>query len=189
MSTSLFSIDLRQRLRWRIQQQWPRSAIPSSLYPWLIDSGSLTGKLIKASNGHFRVEILRQDIACPLAEESRKLGMKPRGQALIREVILLGLGAPWVFARSVIPLSTLTGRQKALRNLDNRPLGAFLFADPSMKRGPMEIARVPPGCFGTGCIDLEDSNDYLWGRRSIFYLDHKPLLVNEIFLSTFKPLQ
>jgi len=186
LSTSQSSIDLPQRLRWRTQQQWPRSAIPSSLHSWLIDSGSLTGKLIKASNGHFRVQVLRQNIACPLAEESRKLGMKPRGQALIREVILLGLDAPWVFARSVVPLSTLTGRQKALRNLDNRPLGAFLFADPSMKRGPMEIARVPPDCFGT---DRADSNDYLWGRRSMFYLDHKPLLVNEIFLSTFKPLQ
>lgn len=146
--------------------------------------------MITASNGHFSVEVLHQGIGRPLAEEARKLNMKPRSRALIREVLLLGLGTPWVFARSIVPLSTMTGRCKALGNLSDRPLGAFLFADPHMERSPLEIACLTATGSGDYQCDFKGGRgDNLWGRRSLFFLDRKPLLVNEIFLSTFKPLQ
>ena len=32
----------------------------------------------------------------------------------------------------------------------------------------------------TQCLDAPP--DFVWGRRSVFYLHKKPLLVNEIFL-------
>jgi chorismate--pyruvate lyase len=109
------------------------------------------------------------------------LGIPHRQQALVREVILLGCDTPWVFARSVIPLSTLTGRLRSLSKLDNRPLGALLFQDPNLQRSNMEVARIssqhrylPPS--------LKASHQECWGRRSKFLLDNKPLLVSEVFL-------
>jgi len=148
---------------------------------WLLDSGSLTQRLTQASGGEFRVEILRQAILPTYSSEAIVLGIPHRQQALVREVILLGRNTPWVFARSVIPLSTLTGRLRSLSKLDNRPLGALLFQDPNLQRSAMEVARInlqhrylPPR--------LKATHPDCWGRRSRFLLDNKPLLVSEVFL-------
>ncbi|TQV82568.1 chorismate lyase [Exilibacterium tricleocarpae] len=152
---------------------------------WLLDRGSLTQHLICASQGRFAVQVLHQAIGCPRPGEARALGLGPRRRALIREVILYGRDQPWVFARSILPLSTLTGRQRALRRLDDRPLGALLFKDPSMRRGPIEMAPILPA-HGILPLHLQHPQP-AWGRRSVFYLDAKPLLVCEIFLATFGP--
>lgn len=150
---------------------------------WLFDRGSLTQRLIEFSQQRFSVTVLRQSTACPRPSEARALLLPARRKAMVREVLLHGRGEPWVFARSILPLSTLSGRLRALRRLDNRPLGALLFNDPGMRRGAIEVARIlprhqllPP--------PLQRQLP-VWGRRSVFYLDDKPLLVNEIFLDTF----
>lgn len=139
-----------------------------------------------ASNGAFRVQILRQRVARPQLPERRLLRMPERHLALIREVLLLGNDQPWVYARSVLPLSSLTGAQRCWRKLDHRPLGALLFADPGMRRGTMQISRINPAQLTlpqiAGHLDTP-----LWGRRSVFYINQKPLLVGEIFLPTFYP--
>ena len=88
--------------------------------------------------------------------------------ANIREVFLYCKNTPVVFARTVIPQTTLTGKQKELANLNNKPLGAYLFAQKDMHRDPINIT----------CI--EHSNEKLWGRSSVFYLSDKPLLVDEV---------
>ncbi len=120
----------------------------------------------------------------PRPEEARALGLAPRRFALIREVLLLGGGEPRVFARSVLPVATLTGRMRHLRHLDNRPLGDLLFRNASLKRGEIEVARVPGHRLPAGLVDPAQR---LWGRRSVFRLEGKPLLVSEIFLPSFNP--
>jgi chorismate--pyruvate lyase len=152
---------------------------------WLGNAESLTARLLAASKGQFSVRVLNQRIACPLPSEARSLDLGNRQWALIREVILYGKSQPWVFARSVLPLATLTGRLKTLRSLDNRPLGAILFNDRTMTRGAIEIARVPGHLLPDGVAP----GHTLWGRRSVFRLDNKPLLVSEIFLPDFDPAQ
>src|SRR5690554_2832230 len=79
---------------------------PRALRPWLLDQGSLTAKLVARSGGDFRVQVLRQTVARPLLSEQRLLGMAAGRQALVREVLLLGHGEPWVFARSLVPLTS-----------------------------------------------------------------------------------
>jgi chorismate--pyruvate lyase len=139
---------------------------------------------VARSGGQFRVEILRQRVARPTPSEARALGLPAGRRALIREVILRGRSAPWVFARSIIPLATLTGPQRRLRQLDDRPLGQVLFSDNSMRRGPVAVARVAGATLPT---PVTAPGTGLWGRRSVFYLDGKPLLVAEIFLPAFTP--
>jgi len=161
-------------------------SVPQHWRGWLSDTGSLTQRLIDASEGEFSVQVLKQSMQLPRLSEMRALSLPPRRLALIREVILYGRGQPWVYARSIIPLATLTGRLRKLRHLDSRPLGALLFNDASMNRAPVEVAcissnnaQLPPA--------LGDIRSPLWGRRSVFRLDQKPLLVSEIFLPEFKP--
>jgi chorismate--pyruvate lyase len=81
-------------------------------------------------------------------------------------------------------MSTLSGPQRHLANLGNKPLGAVLFADPHMQRDRIEVARLQaPHYFYLNAVQgLASVPDFIWGRRSVFYLNRKPLLVNEIFL-------
>ena len=161
--------------------------MPAELHDWLFDSGSLTRRLQQASDGQLSVQVLNQSVQIPRYSERRALALAPRRLALIREVLLSGSGVPWVFARTVIPLQTLTGRLRKLRNLDSRPLGALLFSDPTMTREPLEWACLPANNSMPLSSQLQSFDQPLWGRRSVFRLSAKPLLVCEMFLPSFKP--
>jgi chorismate--pyruvate lyase len=83
-----------------------------------------------------------------------------------RKVLLQCGDTPWVAAHSLIPVSSMQGPLKRLRRLDERPLGEFLFRDPTLQRYQVELTRSAAS----------------WGRRSLFYLHGQPLLVAEFFL-------
>ncbi|AQQ69214.1 chorismate--pyruvate lyase [Microbulbifer agarilyticus] len=160
---------------------------PEQLLPWLLHPGSLTAALKYLGEGSFRVQILNQGWQTPRPEERRALNLKDRSRALVREVLLYGNSAqPWVYARSVLPERTLTGKSRYLRGLDNRPLGELLFSQPDIRRGPIVLNRLArnPHCQQP---ELSDSAPHAWGRRSTFWLQDKPLLVAETFLSGFNP--
>lgn len=168
-------------LLWQPLQRFARHQRPASvMQDWLSDSGSLTARLIAKSGGQFNVRVVRQIIGVPRLNERQALRMQRPTLALIREVILQGKDEPWVFARSILPLSSLTGSLRHLRKQGNRPLGAFLFNQPQLTRSAIAVAQisrdhayVPTDLVG---------NQRLWGRRSVFYLHRKPLLVSEVFL-------
>ena len=160
--------------------------MPENLVPWLIDNGSLTRKLVALSKDQFEVEVLRQDAATPDASEANALKMTQQTPVTIREVVLKGRGHPWIFARSILPMTTMTGRLVGLRTLSNQPLGELLFQDPSMTREPLEMACLPARILSVPAA-LAAGDEPLWARRSVFFLDRKPLLVSEVFLSEFKP--
>jgi chorismate lyase len=161
-----------------------RTAVPARWRPWLLDSGSLTERLRAASGGDLRVRVLSQRWARPRLEERRALRLGAGQRALIREVLLLGRGEPWIHARSVLPLGLLRGRYRFLAQLGERPLGALLFRDPTLRRGPIQVERRPvPALPG---LELPPGA-LAWERRSLFHLAERPLLVAEMFLPGFKP--
>ena len=120
----------------------------------------------------------------PRLDEARALGIRSSQIGWVRQVQLLCEGTPWVFARTVVPVSTLSGAQRQLARLGNRPLGAFLFADPGMQRGPVELACIRKGqaMFSEASLGLKQKPAEVWGRRSVFRVGGKPLLVAELFL-------
>ncbi|MGA7801917.1 MAG: chorismate lyase [Gammaproteobacteria bacterium] len=171
-------------LRWMPQQRVLRSRIPASLLHWLLDPASLTHRVRHACPGCFGVRVVSQGWGRATRDERRRLDMRRGERSLVRHVELQCDGQAWVFARTVIPAHTLTGARRRLARLGARPLGEYLFAEPSMRRGMLELARVGPGCdfHGLATGNAGTSSPALWGRRSVFRVNDKPLLVSEFFL-------
>ena len=157
--------------RWSGQRQVPLCAIPANWRPSLFSRGSLTAELVRLAEGDFQVQVLAQGWRKLSATETNLLGLPAQAQtAWTRDVALCVKGSAWVYARTCIPISTLTGQEKRLLNLGNKPLGAYLFQHPAMKRGKMSAAKI-----------CNNSLGLKWVRRSVFYLHDKPLLVSEAF--------
>ncbi len=174
---------------WRPVKRLLRHGLPCETLAWLLDPASLTRRVVAVCGGKFRVEVAFQGWRRPLLHEARALGMRAGGYALVRQVYLLCDDQPWVYARTVIPRTTLTGPERRLAHLRTRPLGEVLFADPSMRRGAVEIACLTPRepVFHMATRRLASPPAVIWGRRSVFTLSAKPLLVNEIFLPAIPP--
>jgi len=172
--------------------RFPTASIPANYLPWLLDTASLTQRLIEACGGEFRVRVLDQAWDRPRREEAQVLDMRPHGRALVRQVHLLCGGRPWVYARTILPRATLSGSERRLAHLKSRSLGAVLFADPTMHRGRTEIVRLRPAdsLYALAAHGLDAPPAEIWGRRTVFRLRGKPLLVSEFFLpgiGGFKP--
>lgn len=170
---------------WQSVKQFTNFSLPPAMRYWLLDDGSLSSRLAIAGRGNFKVQRISQSWQIPLPSERLALGMPQRQLALVREVSLWVLDEPVVFARSIFPVSSLQGKLTHLRKLQNKPLGAILFKHPGMHRSPFELALLP------GNSDYLPSSlqqpTTVWGRRSRFVIEDKPLMVSEVFLERFTP--
>lgn len=131
------------------------------------------------------------------------LGLKTNQHALIREVVLMSNNQPVVFAHSVLPHKSLRGVWRGLGKLGNQPLGAALFANPKVKRTPLEykkLSRHHPIFIRVSRMNNQFQLGYsarttlavaehvlntqkvLWARRSVFSLNCAKILVTEVFL-------
>jgi chorismate--pyruvate lyase len=169
---------------WRTRTSLYAHPVPEKVAKWIYDPGSLTRRVQHICKNRFRVEVIAQYRGRPLLNEATRLRAHIDQAALIREVYLYCGDNPWVYARTIIPHTTLTGRQRHLAHLGSRPLGAALFADPTRRRDEVEVACMRPThrLFTTATSGLAEIPDMIWGRRSVFYVGGKPLLVNEVFL-------
>jgi chorismate--pyruvate lyase len=158
--------------------------LPPDVRPWLLDESSLTERLVRRSGGEFRVERLSQRWCRPQLSESRLLALPPGQWALVREVVLRCFDEPWVYARSIIPAATLSGRLRRLRRLQNESLGALLFRNPSLVRDAFEVALLPPDSAYIH-VDFRQPAP-AWARRSRFVLQGRSILVSEVFLDRFQ---
>lgn len=148
----------------------PQSMVCGAWRNWLLDSGSLTQNLKDLAPNRFSLQLIERRFGSPNVSECNALSMANRQQAYIREVALCVDEQPKIFARSIIPRQTLTGNERQLLTLNRKPLGEFLFSHKNMRRGPIQIKR--------GRLNGET----VWARRSVFYVNEKPLLVCEYFL-------
>ncbi len=169
---------------WRAQRYLFSGRVPDDIAPWLFDATSLTARIIAACHGPFRVEVILQAWLRPMLNEQQCLKIGDGHNALVRQVYLYCNDIPWVFARTVIPRATLSGKEKHLVQIQNKPLGAVLFAEPTLQRSEVEVAEIRRGqrLFDTATARLDYDPVSIWGRRSVFYMHDKPLLVSEIFL-------
>ncbi|MDW5375868.1 chorismate lyase [Halomonas sp. HP20-15] len=156
---------------WRPAAAW-RTAMSPAWWRWLASRDSLTRRLVEAGAGDFRVRLLAQHVARVRPDEALALGIAPSQRVWCREVALCVGGRPWVVARSVATLASLRGQR--LGQLGERSLGSWLFRQPGLVRGPIEIIRQPPPLHGEAGP---------WGRRSLLRHGRFAVLVQEFFLT------
>ena len=180
--------------RFRAQPNWRKANTLGSLHAsgnlcrWLRYPRSLTAALVTACPGRFSVRLLSQGSGRLTEDEGAALKLSRHAMPIVREVQLCCDEQPWVFARTIIPKATMQGAGGRLVRLGNRPLGALLFADPSVRRGQLQAARLRPGqplyelALGHVGSNLVVARRALWARRCAHYLESGPLLVTEVFL-------
>lgn len=176
---------------WVPRTRLPQTRLPAALAPWLLDPQSLTRRLLAACDAPFAVQVVSQAWERPQRNEVRRLGLAADAHAWVRQVRLHCGPTACVFARTVIPVSSLTGPRRHLARLGNRPLGAVLFADPALRRGGLDIVRCRPGerLYAAAAEGLAPPPAEIWGRRSLFLLRGHPLLVCELFLPPIAQLR
>ena len=180
------------------------NSFDSTWSEWLCHPTSMTKKFKKHCQ-RFRVRILYEGFNYAYPSEMRQLGFTKRQYVWIRETQLFGDGKLWMFARAAMPMTTLTGSELRLKFLGEHPLGHFIFTHRQMPRSSFEFAKINENHhFYMPSVYVEDkvgntvSQDYLQqhenphenpkvllGRRSMFYLNNKPLLLTEIFAKDF----
>lgn len=165
---------------WHRSDRLHRDRIPPRVRAWLLDAGSLTAHVRACCPGRFRLRVLRERWTYPRVDEAAALGIPRRRRVRIREVALCCGDEPMVFARTVIPPGTQRGPRQRLAGIGNRPLGALLFADRSMRREPFYVARLTLAQAGLPAPAARHRT--VWGRRAVFRLGGAPLLVAEFFM-------
>jgi len=143
---------------------------------WLLNEGSLTQRLTLLAKGDFHVEVLSEGFSLPSPDEQLRLDLSPDDQVWIREVKLYGADTAWVYARTLIPEAGILGELNKLASIGNRPLGAILFNDKLVKRGPIETSAKAV----VGESSLRPT------RRSCFKYNNHAIMVAESFLTAFE---
>lgn len=167
--------------------RWKRSpdllAAPRWLHPWLADPGSLTARIVARSR-RFSLTVVRETYAKPYPDERSLLALPVGRHAWVREVVLYADGWPVVFAHSILRPEDTRGAWHVARAIGSRPLGAALFDDPVVSRGPLFCARiVPDHPLGRRVAQALGARlGTLWARRSLFQRHGRPLIVTEVFL-------
>ena len=174
---------------------------PRKWQDWLSDTGSLTQKIELTIGQKLEVKILsdcRQNLKY---DESRIFLFKIR-RCRIREVLLCINNTPLVMARSIIPIFSSSGSNQDILRLGKKPLGAVLFARNKNKPGKRnnfesrkkypcpknkairEIARLGKNSsiWQSSYKKYHDLPLNPWGRRTLYKLKGRPILVSEIFL-------
>lgn len=155
-----------------LQKTTTRKQKSLALQSWLGDGGSFIQRL-KKQGLQPHVVVLNENWGSPEPAEQAALELSPRRHAYIREVEIRDKREPLMFARTVIPAGTLTGRERILASLGSRSLGSVLFSYPDLERSPFEIKT---------CHLPQYASSELWERQSLFIVHGKLLLLREVYL-------
>lgn len=154
---------------------------------WLFSSGSLTKRLRSLCNIDISIKLLSQKYERPLLSERKAFRNSVYGASFVREVLLCHAHLPIVFARTVCPRHYRHGIWREIQQLDDRPLGDWLFGNHCAVRTNVELARL-----SSNCLFLKGQPPggiSLWGRRSTLNIRNSSILVTEVFLPNFEVIK
>jgi chorismate--pyruvate lyase len=144
------------------------SKVDASILSWLSESGPITNR-IKLSQ-EFELELLNDEIDEISKEEELFLNSVSE-TFRVRRVILLGNNTPVVYAKSVIPSSTIENGLSSLGKIGNAPLGDILFTPGVFTKLEMVCASF-----------LSKEKNVYWGRKIKYSVNSEPISVMEVFL-------
>lgn len=183
-------MSVQKPTRWLLKSQLYNQTIPKDKLHWLLDEKSLTKRIKKNCVTQFRVKVIKQRWVLPDQSERLLLKLPIRQKVLLRQVVLFCGTSPVVFAHSLIPLATLRGEHRRLACLQTKPLGQYLFSKHYLKRSQFECAKLSVAMPFYHFLQKHYAiNQTVWGRRSLFLLKNKQLLVSEYFLPQIRDLK
>ena len=160
--------------------------IPEALSEWIQCTTSITDRAKKYA-GHIEIELLNHEWTLKTFEETYPYVIKTE-PLFLREIYMRCDDVPWWYARTLIPKTTYHLRQSRLDALGACPLGDLLYHDPLIVRTPFEYSALSPSTpeykQALSHLPLCSGIDLLWARRSIFWIEKKPLFLMEVFLPT-----
>lgn len=165
---------------WRPTHAWAPEVRPQTLWPYVVETGSLTERLKAKAGGTFHVRVLEEGPAALAAEDATLLSAKPGESAFLRQVYLCG-SEPLVYARSL----ALGEGAHWLQELGDNPLGSKVFAvKKDVQRSPIEATHLSPGqpLFDAAVARLGSKPTELWARRSLLKVKGAAILIYECFL-------
>ncbi len=161
---------------------------PVHLQDWLTNTQSLTLRLSNFFHTKVIVNVLEQNKGMPDSSELSAIGCTGRGKGfIIRRVQLVIDDIPRVYARSIFPEGSLVTPDKKILQLDDTPLGKWLFTHPELFRSSFEITKTSPQklpCDAFHSLKEALIENQIWARRSLFSLPERPpVLVSEYFIT------
>ncbi|WP_306331766.1 chorismate lyase [Vibrio injensis] len=164
--TPLYLSSLRQ-----VDWQWPEDfTYPSdNAQSWLLEQGSLSRLMAQRCQ---QLSITQHDNQWlePAQLDFTEVAWLTAETCLLRQVILAGDTRPWVFGRTLIPQSSLQGQSDDLTQQGAIPLGLTVFNSDHVRRDGLQVGWAMT------------SDGPLLARRSRLWMNHKPMLVAELFL-------
>lgn len=176
------SLLLEQEPHWTVSRQGERHTIPLAAQSWIYEPGSITQRLRSYYGDAVKVKILHNDRQLPFLSERRLLRLSPGRYALTREVLLHADGKPLILARTLIPEKTIKAARRNLAHLGSRPLGEVIFSYPKLERHEMEFAQVGQTLWTPFAASEAHIDRPIWGRRTVYAIRRRLMLVNEFFL-------
>ncbi|CAM3138596.1 MULTISPECIES: chorismate lyase [Vibrio] len=165
-STSLYLSALRQ-VEW---QEPDKFSFPTqNAKNWLLEQGSLS-RLLESHCQTLNVDLLHNKVVKAEKLDSQEIVLLTKEECLLRKVVLKGDQQPWVLGRTLIPQSSMNGQQYDLTRQGEIPLGLTVFNAENVKRDALQVGWA------------KTSDGQFLARRSRLWMNHKPMLVAELFL-------
>ena len=175
------SVLFRQEPVWQENRIGTRHRLPETVQSWTYESGSLTQRLRAVYGNDVAVNVLFQDWRVPFLSERRLLKLPERRLCLVREVLLHADGKPLILARTIIPTATIK-IASSLAHLGTRPLGEVIFSYSKLERIAMDVTLIKASIWTSSTLHNADIQQPIWGRRTVYAIKHRPMLVSEFFL-------
>ena len=170
------------KLNWQDKDSVEKNINNEQIKQFLFHEGSLTQLIQQYCTGSFSVEVIAESWQLPIGDEAALLSLDNE-TSFIRKSLLKNNEQVLVYARTIIPKDTLTGKNEILTSLGEKPLGDVLFSDESTYRSEIRYAKIPVDCeLHDEAIKKLNITTELWARQSLLYIEQKPLLITEIFL-------
>ena len=167
---------------WREHKRGSQYHLPGAVQSWTYECGSLTQRLREYYGNTIAVTILFHEWRTPSLSERRQLQMPLHRYGLIREVMLHSQGKPLLLARTVIPDETIKVAHRNLAHLGTRPLGEVIFSYPDLERLTMDLTLVEAEKWSAPARQQANIVQPIWGRRTVYAIQKRPMLVSEFFL-------
>ena len=134
---------------------------------WLLEKGPITKRIKSVKK--FRLELIQDKISDVEKVEKMFINSKSR-KIRVREVVLYGNTKPMVFARTIIPNTTIEKGFAELGTLGKSPLGDILFKKDIFTKENVSYAS------------FEYKKKVFWGRKTKYTVKDLPFSVMEVFL-------